>query len=85
MLFKIREDVRKRRCSQLFIWCVLLAFTVSASATMPDKRVTKRALRQELSLEDRFEAEQRLSDLGYWTGSIDGTLDPAFRHALIAF
>ena len=85
MLFKIREDVRKRRCSQLFIWCVLLAFTVSASAAMPDKRVTKRAQCQELSLEDRFEAEQRLSDLGYWTGSIDGTLDPAFRHALIAF
>lgn len=85
MLFKTREDFRKRRCSQLFIWCVLLAFTVSASATMPDKRVPKRAQHQELSLEDRFEAEQRLSDIGYWTGPIDGTLDPAFRHALIAF
>jgi hypothetical protein len=80
MLFKIREDVRKRRCSQLFIWCLLLAFTVSASATMPDKRVQQRAQRQEL-----FEAEQRLSDLGYWTGPIDGTLDAGSRQALIAF
>jgi len=82
MLFEKRESVR--RC-QLFICCVLLAFTASANATVPDKRISRRAQRQELPLEDRFEAEQRLSDLGYWTGPIDGTLDPAFRHALIAF
>lgn len=31
------------------------------------------------------EAEQRLSDLGYWTGPIDGKLDGSSRHALIAF
>jgi lipoprotein-anchoring transpeptidase ErfK/SrfK len=31
------------------------------------------------------EAEQRLSDLGYWTGPIDGVLDAASRQALIAF
>jgi lipoprotein-anchoring transpeptidase ErfK/SrfK len=31
------------------------------------------------------EAEQRLVDLGYWNGEIDGVLDGAFRHALIAF
>lgn len=31
------------------------------------------------------EAEQRLSDLGYWTGTIDGRMDPATRSALIAF
>jgi peptidoglycan hydrolase-like protein with peptidoglycan-binding domain len=31
------------------------------------------------------EAELRLSDLGYWTGSIDGLFDPATRSALIAF
>ncbi len=85
MLFEKRESVRKRLCSQLFICCVLLAFTASANATMTDKRVPKRPQRQELSLEERLEAEQRLSDLGYWTGPIDGTLDPAFRHALIAF
>jgi N-acetylmuramoyl-L-alanine amidase len=32
-----------------------------------------------------FEAEQRLSDLGYWTGPVDGTLDSASQHAVIAF
>jgi peptidoglycan hydrolase-like protein with peptidoglycan-binding domain len=31
------------------------------------------------------ETESRLSDLGYWTGAIDGLIDPATRSALIAF
>jgi peptidoglycan hydrolase-like protein with peptidoglycan-binding domain len=30
-------------------------------------------------------AEQRLADLGYWTGPIDGVWDDVSRHALIAF
>ena len=32
-----------------------------------------------------MEAEQRLSDLGYWTGPIDGSFDSSSEHALIAF
>lgn len=32
-----------------------------------------------------MEAEQRLSDLGYWAGPIDGVFDSASRHALTAF
>jgi cell wall hydrolase len=31
------------------------------------------------------EAERRLSDLGYWTGAVDGLFDPATRSALITF
>src|SRR5690349_23244142 len=31
------------------------------------------------------EAEQRLCDLGYWTGPVDGILDEGSRSALIAF
>jgi N-acetylmuramoyl-L-alanine amidase len=34
---------------------------------------------------DAREAERRLTELGYWTGPIDGILDPATRSALIAF
>lgn len=30
-------------------------------------------------------AERRLSDLGYWTGAVDGVFDEASRYALIAF
>ena len=32
-----------------------------------------------------LEAEQLLSNLGYWTGPVDGKLDVGSRHALIAF
>src|SRR6185503_17285703 len=31
------------------------------------------------------EAERLLTDLGYWTGPVDGVFDPATRFALIAF
>jgi lipoprotein-anchoring transpeptidase ErfK/SrfK len=31
------------------------------------------------------EAEQRLSDLGYWTGNVDGVFDAATQSALVAF
>ncbi|MDX6612806.1 MAG: N-acetylmuramoyl-L-alanine amidase [Blastocatellia bacterium] len=31
------------------------------------------------------EAERRLSELGYWTGPVDGLFDPATRSALLAF
>lgn len=41
--------------------------------------------RQTLTTAEVLEAEKRLSDLGYWTGPIDGSLDNASRQALIAF
>jgi peptidoglycan hydrolase-like protein with peptidoglycan-binding domain len=31
------------------------------------------------------EVERRLSDMGYWTGPVDGLFDPATQSALIAF
>lgn len=31
------------------------------------------------------EAERRLSEMGYWTGAVDGLFDPATQSALIAF
>lgn len=40
---------------------------------------------QELSSEEKLEAEQRLWDLGYWAGPVDGRFDAASRHALLAF
>jgi peptidoglycan hydrolase-like protein with peptidoglycan-binding domain len=38
-----------------------------------------------LNAEETREAEQRLSDLGYWTGPVDGALDEGSRQAVIAF
>ena len=40
---------------------------------------------QELSTQEKLEAEQRLWSLGYWAGPVDGKFDSASRHALIAF
>ena len=40
---------------------------------------------QELSSQEKLEAEQRLWDLGYWAGPVDGKFDSDSRHALIAF
>ncbi len=39
----------------------------------------------QLSRADVRHAEQRLADLGYWVGPIDGVLDEASRQALVAF
>lgn len=41
--------------------------------------------KQALTTAEVLEAEQRLSDLGYWTGPIDGSLDNASKQGLIAF
>lgn len=42
-------------------------------------------VRTPVTVQDIREAEQRLSELGYWTGPVDGKLDEGSRHALIAF
>ena len=34
---------------------------------------------------EKSQAEARLSEMGYWTGAIDGVFDPASQAALIAF
>jgi N-acetylmuramoyl-L-alanine amidase len=62
------------------------ALNASAQQNAARKRQAKsKAVRVALSVEEIREAEQTLSDLGYWTGPIDGKLDEASRHALIAF
>ena len=85
MHYSEKQDVRVRRWNWLQGLCLPLALIVSTNGAILDKRVSKRGQRQELHFEDRIEAERRLSDLGYWTGAVDGILDPASRYALIAF
>ena len=66
----------------LFALTLLLAMLPGAETTAVGKN---RKQNQKLLAQERLELEQLLSDLGYWTGSIDGTVDPASRHALVAF
>ena len=60
--------------SILTICLVLIATSLLVSAQ--GKRLTRA---------DTREAERRLAELGYWTGPVDGVLDPATQSALIAF
>ena len=60
--------------------CLLLFSTPAiASAQQSGKH------RATLTAAQTREAERRLSDMGYWTGAVDGLFDPATRSALIAF
>jgi len=60
--------------------CLLLISTPSiASAQQSNKQHAS------LTRKQTREAERQLSDMGYWTGPVDGLFDPATRSALIAF
>ena len=76
-----------------FLGAFLLALVSLAAAsgrgveTTPDQRSNPARPNAQLALsaQEIREAEQRLSDLGYWTGPVDGALDEGSRHALVAF
>lgn len=59
------------------VW-LLLVLTAGSLSAQQKRRAT-------LSVAQIKQAEQRLSELGYWTGPIDGRLDDGSRAALIAF
>lgn len=63
---------------------VFLTFWIS-SYGCPDALARKSSSTHQLSTNEIFEAEQRLSELGYWAGPVDGKFDSDSRHALIAF
>ena len=58
---------------------ICLAVLLTPAASLAQRGVTP------LTRAQTKEAEARLAGLGYWTGNIDGVLDPASRSALIAF
>ena len=71
--------------------CLLLISTPSlaraqqSSQQHASPRAPGRAAVPALTRAQTREAERRLSDMGYWTGAVDGLLDPATRSALITF
>jgi len=69
----------------VFLMLCSLAFMALASDITRARSLSKKGRAQEISFEEIFAAEKRLSDLGFWTGPVDGTLDSGSRHALIAF
>jgi L,D-transpeptidase-like protein/putative peptidoglycan binding protein len=63
----------------------LLALLVAFSTNVGAKTQKPARAPAQLTSEEKLKAEQRLWDLGYWAGPIDGNFDAASRHALIAF
>jgi peptidoglycan hydrolase-like protein with peptidoglycan-binding domain len=59
-----------------------LLLTISLTLMLPAIAVAQSA---NLARDQIKEAEQQLSNLGYWTGPIDGVFDVGSRSALIAF
>jgi lipoprotein-anchoring transpeptidase ErfK/SrfK len=83
LLMRGTNITAKDRAGLLLAAVGLLLLPVIVHGTT-GSRSSKRA-RQEVSTQERFEAEQRLWDLGYWAGAVDGKIDSDSRHALIAF
>ncbi|HET6853458.1 MAG TPA: L,D-transpeptidase family protein [Pyrinomonadaceae bacterium] len=85
-----RLNIQTLRVAQLRSWPIFLIlfflpFTILAGGVIQARGRAKKGVAQEVSKEEILTAERRLSDLGYWTGPVDGTLDSGSRHALIAF
>ena len=59
--------------------------TASAQTAHTKSAAGKKAQTAALTKQEVLEAEQLLSNLGYWTGPVDGTFDAGSRYALVAF
>ena len=70
---------------RLLLLVLLLMFLMVAQGYSEVNAHHRSQVSSELSLQERLEAEQRLWDLGYWAGPVDGKFDANSRHALIAF
>ena len=62
-----------------------LAVQKKSAKQKPKRAQKKPPAKKRITTKDILEAEQLLSDLGYWTGPVDGKFDENSRHALIAF
>ncbi len=66
--------------------CLMLSSLPLPGRSSPPQTTTPPVkVGQELTGDEIRLAEERLAALGYWTGPMDGVLDPASRQALIAF
>jgi len=87
-------EVLKFKMKSLLAICLLLISTPTIESAQQktvggkQKAVGRTETRQRqtsLTRAQTRKAERRLSDMGYWTGAVDGRFDPATRSALIAF
>jgi hypothetical protein len=64
---------------------VLMALVGGGGIVLAQGSAGRRVAPRSLTARDHLAAEQRLAELGYWTGKVDGRWDGTSRQALIAF
>ncbi|MGA9773045.1 MAG: L,D-transpeptidase family protein [Blastocatellia bacterium] len=76
-----------KHASQLILIVIAMGTvaTINVNAQQKQARKQKAPAARAITVEDIRQAEQSLSDLGYWTGPIDGRMDESTRSAIIAF
>lgn len=74
----------KTRGSGFLLPVIVLTFLLATHGQVIAQR-SSTVSAQDLNPQQKLEAEQRLWDLGYWAGPVDGKFDSASRHALLAF
>ena len=86
--------MKPRRCKMKSILTICLLLISTGTSAQPKTvgskqkavhRTETRLPHTSLTRALTREAERRLSDMGYWTGSLDGLFDPATQSSLIAF
>ena len=82
---KVKMRTRAKSDLLLVAGILLMLLTCGSARVEARTRKSSKSPTQELSTQERLEAEQRLWDLGYWAGPIDGKFDSNSRHALTAF
>src|SRR5690349_10972400 len=81
---RTNSDYRRYFCMLMAILILMLgAFNEAIYARKA--RSGRKAHQPDLTATEILEAEQRLGELGYWTGPVDGIFDVGSMHALIAF
>lgn len=83
IMVRAHEPIVRLPGSALTTFSILVLVLLLSGPTQASNRFKSKS--QALTFEQKFEAEQLLANLGYWTGPVDGNLDPAFRHAFTAF
>jgi hypothetical protein len=88
-MFNKKRNIQALRFVELrsritFLILLSLALFILVSDVTQARSLAKRSV-AEISFEETLAAESRLSDLGYWTGPVDGILDSGSRQGLVAF
>jgi len=73
-------SIKTRKMKSVLVISLLLISTLSIASAQHGSKLQTSLTRTQVR-----EAQRLLSDMGYWTGAVDGRFDPATQSAVIAF